>query len=82
VDGLAYRPRYTRFCYRLSEAHGLLRLEGFGKLIEFIYIIGSRSRDLYKLGYDENDTHHLKQEIVFVSSIRGKRGRESYPYQT
>jgi hypothetical protein len=52
-----YRPRSTiqkhfpsasgnHFCYRLSKAQGLVRLEALGKLIQFSYVIGSRTRDL------------------------------------
>jgi hypothetical protein len=34
----------TRFSYRLSKPHGLVRLELLGKLIKFIRLIGSPSR--------------------------------------
>jgi hypothetical protein len=36
----------THFCYRLSKTRGLVRLEGLDKLIKFIGLIGTRTRDL------------------------------------
>jgi hypothetical protein len=36
----------THFCYRLSKPQGLVRLEGLGKLIKIIHLIGSRTCDL------------------------------------
>jgi hypothetical protein len=34
----------TRFCWRLSEPHGLVRPDGLGKLKTIIRLIGSRTR--------------------------------------
>jgi hypothetical protein len=36
----------THLCYRLSKPQGLGRPEGLGKLINIIYLIRSRTRDL------------------------------------
>jgi hypothetical protein len=36
----------AHFCYRLSKPQGLVWPEGLGKLIKFLYLIGSRTRDL------------------------------------
>jgi hypothetical protein len=36
----------TQLCYRVSKPQGLVRPEGFGKLIKIIHLIGSRTRDL------------------------------------
>jgi hypothetical protein len=52
-----HRPRFipqkhyfsasvTHFCYRLSKPQAIVRLEGLGKLKEFIHLIWSRTRDL------------------------------------
>jgi hypothetical protein len=52
-----HRPRYTpqkhyfsasvtHFCQRLSKPHGLVSLEGLGKLKKFIHLIGSPTGDL------------------------------------
>jgi hypothetical protein len=36
----------THFCWKLSKPQGLVRPEGFGKLIKIIHLIESRTRDL------------------------------------
>jgi hypothetical protein len=52
----AHRPHFTpqkhyfpvsgtHFCWRLSEAQGLVRPEGLGKLKNFVHLIGSRTCD-------------------------------------